>query len=187
FAYWRLSRSYFGSLVVALSVSTGRSMLPSTICGVVGATGVIRVTRDGTSSSSSSLSVPDNICERLRSLVDSRNSLNILPSDDPISTIRFGPNTSSASKRRPIISSQCDMTHLRQPVLRSPCFHHCIVALLFHPHYQDVYPGGSGATPGTDSPTSATLVNQLCSTTRTASQASRQTAGDGHIVRDVCS
>src|SRR5690348_2974007 len=133
-------------------------MLPSTICGVVGATGVIGVTRDGTSSSSSSLPVPDNICERLRSLVDSRNSLNILPSDDPISTIRFGPNTSSASKRRPMISSQCPMTHLRQPVLRSPCFHHHIVALLSLSHYEDVYPRGSGITPGTDSPAAATPV-----------------------------
>src|SRR6185437_10106520 len=158
FAYWRLSRSYFGSLVVALSVSTGRSMLPSTICGVVGATGVIGVTRDGTSSSSSSSlsAVPENICERLRSLVDSRNSLNILPSDDPISTIRFGPNTSSASKRRPIISSQCPMTHLRQPSSCSPCFHQSIVALHFRSQYEDGYLGVCSFTPGTVSPTSAT-------------------------------
>src|SRR6185437_10336654 len=65
-----IARPYLGSLVVARSASMGRSMLPSTICGVVGVTGVIGVTREGTSSSSSSLSVPDNICERLRSLVD---------------------------------------------------------------------------------------------------------------------
>ena len=163
-------------------------MLPSTICGVVGATGVIGVTRDGTSSSSSSPRVPDNICERLRSLVDSRNSLNILPSDDPISTIRFGPNTSSASKRRPIISSYCPMMHLRQSVLRSPCFHHHIVALLLLSHYEDVYPRGSGITPGTDSPRIGdSYKTEPRAPTRTASQASRQTAGAGHIARDVCS